>query len=39
MPTIPFFGSFFSSSSQKMSYQVQKSEEEWRAVLNKGKFF
>ena len=37
MPTIPFFGSFFgTSSSQKMSYPVQKSEEEWQAVLSKG---
>jgi peptide-methionine (R)-S-oxide reductase len=37
MPTIPFLSSFFSSSSSpKMSYPVQKTENEWRAVLSKG---
>lgn len=37
MPTIPFLGSFFSSSSSKnMSYPVEKSDGEWQAVLNKG---
>ena len=38
MPTIPFLGSFFSSSSSqpKMSYPLQKSDDEWQAVLNKG---
>lgn len=38
MPTIPFLGSFFSTSSSKnMSYPVQKSDDEWQAVLSKGK--
>ena len=37
MPTIPFFGALFSSNtSQKMSYPVQKSDDEWQAVLDKG---
>lgn len=37
MPTIPFLGSLFSSSSDKnMSYPIQKSDDEWRAVLSKG---
>jgi hypothetical protein len=37
MPTIPFLSSFFSSSSSpKMSYPVQKTDNEWRAVLSKG---
>jgi peptide-methionine (R)-S-oxide reductase len=37
MPTIPFLSSFFStSSSPKMSYPVEKSNEEWQAVLSKG---
>jgi peptide-methionine (R)-S-oxide reductase len=38
MPTIPFFGSLFSSSSSSnnMSYPDQRSDQEWRAVLNKG---
>lgn len=41
MPTIPFFGSLFSSSSSsnKMSYPVQKSDQEWQAVLSKGMSF
>lgn len=40
MPSIPFFGSFFSSSasSDKMTYPVQKSDDEWRAVLSKEQF-
>ncbi|KAI0133548.1 methionine-R-sulfoxide reductase-like protein SelR [Xylariales sp. AK1849] len=39
MPTIPFFGSLFSSSaSSKMSYPDQRSNDEWRAVLNKEQF-
>ncbi|EAA28294.2 SelR-domain-containing protein [Neurospora crassa] len=44
MPTIPFLGSFFgsssSSSSQKMpeNYPVQKSADEWRAVLSPQQF-
>ncbi|CAD6446222.1 9cb00137-94cc-46eb-a9b2-d660e08c00ea [Sclerotinia trifoliorum] len=39
MPTIPFLSAFFgTSSSQQMSYPVQKSEEEWRAVLSKEQF-
>lgn len=38
MPTIPFIGSLFSSSSTRnMSYPVQKSDDEWQAVLSKGK--
>lgn len=41
MPTIPFLGSLFSSSSssasdKNMSYPMQKSDDEWRAVLSKG---
>ena len=39
MPTIPFLANFFgtsSSSSSKMSFPVQKSDEEWQAVLSKG---
>lgn len=37
MPSIPFLSSFFSSSSSpKMSYPLQKSNEEWQAVLSKG---
>jgi peptide-methionine (R)-S-oxide reductase len=35
---IPFLGSLFSSSSSKnMSYPVQKSDQEWQAVLSPGK--
>jgi peptide-methionine (R)-S-oxide reductase len=34
---IPFFGALFSSSSSKnMSYPVQKSDDEWQAVLTPG---
>ncbi len=39
MPTIPFLGSLFSSStpaSANMSYPDQRTDGEWRAVLNKG---
>jgi hypothetical protein len=38
MPTIPFLGSLFSSSSSsaKMTYPDQRSDQEWQAVLNKG---
>ena len=38
MPIIPFLSSFFStsSSSKDMSYPVQKSDDEWQAVLNPG---
>jgi hypothetical protein len=37
MPTIPFPSRFFSSSSStKMSYPLEKSNDEWQAVLNKG---
>ena len=41
MPTIPFLSTFFgtsssSSSSNNMSHPVQKTDDEWRAVLNKG---
>ncbi|KAL8815303.1 MAG: hypothetical protein Q9223_005545, partial [Gallowayella weberi] len=38
MPTIPFLGSLFSSSAQSKAmadYPVKKSDDEWRAVLNK----
>lgn len=39
MPSIPFLSSLFStSSSQKMSYPVQKTDEEWQAVLSKGTY-
>jgi len=40
MPTIPFLGSLFSSSSttKDMSYPVEKSDDEWRAVLSKEQF-
>ena len=39
MPTIPFLGSLFSSSSSSsrdMSFPVQKSDDEWQAILSKG---
>jgi len=39
MPTIPFLGSLFSSSSsstKNMSFPVEKSDDEWQAVLSKG---
>lgn len=40
MPTIPFLGSLFgsssSSSSSKMSFPDQRTDDEWRAVLTKG---
>ena len=37
MPAIPFLSSFFSTSnSSKMSYPLQKSDDEWQAVLSKG---
>ncbi|KKY15668.1 putative methionine-r-sulfoxide reductase [Diplodia seriata] len=39
MPTIPFLGSLFSTSSRNtMSYPLQKSDEEWRAVLSPEQF-
>jgi len=39
MPTIPFLSGFFSTNSApKMSYPVQKSNEEWQAVLSKEQF-
>ncbi|KAF2149420.1 methionine-R-sulfoxide reductase-like protein SelR [Myriangium duriaei CBS 260.36] len=39
MPTIPFLGALFSSSSQQtMSYPHQKSESEWQAQLNPEQF-
>jgi len=40
MPTIPFLSSLFSSSSSspKMSYPVQKSDDEWQAVLSPEQF-
>jgi peptide-methionine (R)-S-oxide reductase len=38
MSGIPFFSALFGSSSNsaKMSYPDQRSDDEWRAVLNKG---
>lgn len=40
MPTIPLIGSLFSSStSSNMSYPDTRSDDEWRAVLNKGRYF
>ena len=39
MPTLPFLGSLFSSSAKQQDmtdYPVKKSDDEWRAVLNKG---
>jgi peptide-methionine (R)-S-oxide reductase len=37
MPTIPFLSAFFSTSnSSKMTYPLQKSDDEWRAILSKG---
>ena len=40
MPTIPFLGSLFGTSSKNnasnMTYPVQKSDDEWQAVLDKG---
>ncbi|KAL8700178.1 MAG: hypothetical protein Q9224_001082 [Gallowayella concinna] len=41
MPTIPFLGSLFSSSAQSRAmadYPIKKSDDEWRAVLNKEQF-
>lgn len=40
MPTFPFLGSLFSSSSssQNMSYPLKKSDDEWQAVLSKEQF-
>ncbi|KAL8966940.1 MAG: hypothetical protein Q9197_005705 [Variospora fuerteventurae] len=39
MPTIPFLGSLFTSSAKDMTeYPVKKSDNEWRAVLNKEQF-
>jgi len=41
MPTIPFLGSLFSSSAQSRDmtdYPVKKTDDEWRAVLNKEQF-
>ncbi|GKT86315.1 methionine-R-sulfoxide reductase [Colletotrichum tofieldiae] len=39
MPSIPFLGALFGSSASqqdKMSYPDKKSDDEWRAILNKG---
>jgi len=39
MPAIPFLSSFFSTSnSSKMSYPLQKNDDEWQAVLSKEQF-
>ncbi|KEF62492.1 uncharacterized protein A1O9_00465 [Exophiala aquamarina CBS 119918] len=41
MPSIPFLSSFFGTStpaSEKMSYPDQRSNDEWRAVLNPEQF-
>ncbi|KAK2627147.1 hypothetical protein QTJ16_003113 [Diplocarpon rosae] len=39
MPTIPFLSSLFSTSnSTNMAYPVQKTDEEWQAVLSKEQF-
>ncbi|KAI9673007.1 MAG: hypothetical protein M1817_003171 [Caeruleum heppii] len=40
MPSIPFLGSLFSSSSSShnMTFPVQKSDDEWRAQLNQEQF-
>ncbi|GME64364.1 Methionine-r-sulfoxide reductase [Neofusicoccum parvum] len=39
MPTIPFLGSLFSSSSRAtMSYPVQKTDDEWQAILSPEQF-
>jgi len=39
MPSIPFLSSFFgTSNSTKMSFPVEKSDDEWRAVLSKEQF-
>ncbi|KAL9013342.1 MAG: hypothetical protein Q9173_001967 [Seirophora scorigena] len=39
MPTIPFLGSLFTSAAKDMTdYPVKKSDDEWRAVLNKEQF-
>lgn len=41
MPSIPFLGSLFGSSasaSANMSYPDNRSDQEWQAVLNKGKY-
>ena len=41
MPSVPFLGSLFSSSSSKKmeDFPVQKSDDEWQAVLNPGMSF
>lgn len=38
LPSIPFFGALFSSSSSSnnMSYPLQKGKEEWQAQLSPG---
>lgn len=42
MPSIPFLGSLFSSSAttkkENMSFPDQRSDSEWRAVLNPGMY-
>ncbi|CAL3969435.1 hypothetical protein PZA11_006014 [Diplocarpon coronariae] len=39
MPTIPFLSSLFSTgNSSNMTYPVQKTDEEWQAVLSKEQF-
>lgn len=40
MPSIPILGSLFgtkAADSPAMSFPDQRSDDEWRAVLNKGK--
>lgn len=42
MPSIPILGSLFGSKAadaSKMSFPDQRSNDEWRAVLNKGMFY
>nr|OQO30188.1 hypothetical protein B0A51_03532 [Rachicladosporium sp. CCFEE 5018] len=39
MPTIPFLGALFSTAENRnMTHPVQKSDQEWKAVLNKEQF-
>ena len=39
IPTIPFLGALFGTSTRNnMSYPVQKTDDEWQAVLSPGTF-